>query len=150
MKKVKSREEIFLSASPNQTLQLARRFAKTIKPGTVLALIGNLGSGKTTFIKGIALGLGLKDVSEVKSPTFVLMHIYPTPIPLYHFDLYRLESLKEIRDIGFEEFANDPKAVTCVEWGEKAKGLLPARARSIFFEMTGEHERVIRLERGEK
>lgn len=79
-----------------------------------------MGSGKTTFVKGIALGLGLKKADEVKSPTFVLMHVYPTKIPLYHFDLYRLEGDKDYRAIGLEEFINHPAAISCIEWADKA------------------------------
>jgi len=122
------------SHSSKQTIQLGRAFAKKLKPGTVIALSGDLGSGKTTFIKGIALGLGLKNPDEVKSPTFALMHIYPTRIPLYHFDLYRLESLKEIQNIGFEEYTTDPSVITCVEWAEKANALLPSSAIRVVFE----------------
>lgn len=124
-------------------MALAKKFARTLKPGNVVALSGGLGSGKTTFIKGIALGLGLRDADEVKSPTFVLMHVYKTRIPLYHFDLYRLETPQEVEALGFEDFAGDPKAITCVEWAEKAKGLLPAAAREVRLEIAGENSRRI-------
>lgn len=125
------------------TVRLGKTFAKKLKPGTVIALSGGLGSGKTTFIKGIAVGLGLKDPDEVKSPTFALMHIYATKIPLYHFDLYRLEGLKEIQNIGFEEFAADPKAITCIEWAAKARSLLPSNVIQVVLETTGPNTRRI-------
>ncbi len=134
-----------ITQSEQETLETARVFAKSLKPGTVIALFGNLGSGKTTFIKGVALGLGLKNPDEVKSPTFALMHVYETKIPLYHFDLYRLESEKEIANIGFEEFINDPKAITCVEWAERAKGLLPKTHIRIELEVAGPTQRRIRI-----
>lgn len=124
-------------------MDLARTFAKTLKPGSVVSLRGNLGSGKTTFIKGVALGLGLKDSDEVKSPTFALMRLYETKIPLYHFDLYRLGSLGEIAHIGFEEFVNNPEVITCVEWGERAKDLLPASTISVELSVRGQAERRI-------
>lgn len=135
----------YLSHSEKETMKIAARFAKQLKPGSVVALEGTLGSGKTTFIKGMAAGLGLKDSGEVKSPTFVLMHIYPACIPLYHFDLYRLEGKKEIEGIGLDEFIHDPKAITCVEWAEKAGELLPDSAHHILFQVTGKRTRRIQF-----
>lgn len=129
-------------------MKIASRFAKKLEAGSVVALEGNLGSGKTTFIKGMALGLGLKDPDEVKSPTFVLMHVYPTRIPLYHFDLYRLEGKNEIEGMGLDEFIYDPEAITCIEWAEKARGLLPASAYCVSFEITGKRTRRIRFFEG--
>lgn len=134
------------SFSPDDTMKIAEDFARTLRPGTVIALHGNLGAGKTTFIKGLAQGLGLKKGHEVTSPTFALMHIYPTNPPLYHFDLYRLDSPKEIADIGFEEHINDPKAITCVEWAEKGEVFFPSSAIHVFFEPLHENERQIRIE----
>jgi len=130
--------------SPEETIQFAKAFAKEVTPGSVLCLEGRLGSGKTTFIKGLAMGLGLKNADrEVKSPTFVLMHIYPTQTPLYHFDCYRLEGEQELEDIGFEEFIRDPKGISCVEWAEKASHLIPAHAVHLKFETLGENDRKI-------
>lgn len=128
-----------------QTIAKAKQYAKTLQPGTVLALTGDLGSGKTTFIKGIAMGLGLKDQDEVKSPTFTLMHIYPTRIPLYHFDLYRLDRESDLHTIGFEDFVNDPSVIVCIEWAEKARKLLPRNTRRIQLEITGPRSRRIRF-----
>jgi tRNA threonylcarbamoyladenosine biosynthesis protein TsaE len=135
----------FTTQSEQETIETAKRFAKSLKPGSVVSLRGNLGSGKTTFIKGIALGLGLKNPDEVKSPTFALMHIYQTRPPVYHFDLYRLETAAEIANIGFEEFVNDPGAVTCVEWGERAQELLPASSIAVELEAAGPTTRRIRI-----
>ena len=133
----------FFSASSEETIAFAKKFAASLKPGNVVRLEGNLGSGKTTFIKGIALGLGLADPDQVKSPTFALMHVYPTVPPLYHFDLYRLATIGEIQNIGLEEFASDPSAVTCIEWAEKAAGLLPRTARRVRLETAGPQARRI-------
>ncbi len=137
-----------ISRSPHETIVFAEKFAKVLKPGTVISLEGNLGSGKTTFIKGIARGLGLSREEEVKSPTFVLMHIYPTSIPLYHFDLYRLETAKELEAIGFEEFIYNRKAISCVEWGEKAGGLLPKTSYHVELKFVNDHTREIRIKAG--
>ncbi len=124
-----------LTASAQETIDFAKCFARSLKPGDVLCLEGPLGSGKTTFVKGLAQGLGLKRSERVKSPTFVLMHVYKSKIPLYHFDCYRLSSTEELENIGFEDFVNDAKAISCVEWAGKAKGLIPSHASHIHFEI---------------
>ncbi len=129
------KKKVVSTSSPQETIEFGKRFAAGLKPGTVLCLEGQLGSGKTTFIKGLAEGLGLKHPSQVKSPTFVLMHIYETKMPLYHFDCYRLNSLEELENIGFQDFVNDPHAISCVEWAEKAGDLIPEGARHIRFEI---------------
>ena len=133
----------YISHSEKETIALAKKFAKTLKPGTVIALKGDLGSGKTTFIKGIAMGLGLKDPDEVKSPTFAIMHVYPTRPKLYHFDLYRFENSKEAEAIGFEEFTSDPAVISCVEWPERAAQLIPPSALRLSLEVAGENSRKI-------
>lgn len=129
--------------SPQETIEFAKRFASDLKPGNILCLEGPLGSGKTTFIKGLAQGLGLKHPEQVKSPTFVLMRIYKAKMPLYHFDCYRLDSTEELENIGFEDFVNDPRAITCIEWAEKAKSLIPVHARHIHFKIVDVMQRSI-------
>ncbi|MFA7255428.1 MAG: tRNA (adenosine(37)-N6)-threonylcarbamoyltransferase complex ATPase subunit type 1 TsaE [Candidatus Omnitrophota bacterium] len=136
-------EKHAVTNSPQETIEFAKRFARTLKPGSMLCLEGQLGSGKTTFIKGLAEGLGLKHPEQVKSPTFVLMHVYKAKVPLYHFDCYRLDSTEELENIGFEDFVNDPAAIACVEWAEKAKHLIPSHARHIRFEILDATQRRI-------
>ena len=131
--------------SPQETIEFAKHFAAGLRPGTVLCLEGQLGSGKTTFIKGLAEGLGLKRPEQVKSPTFVLMHIYKAKTPLYHFDCYRLNSLEELENIGFQDFVSDPNAISCVEWAEKAGDLIPETASHILFKILGASKRRIVL-----
>lgn len=131
--------------SPKETIEYAKKLAKSLSPGTVLCLEGQLGSGKTTFIKGLAEGLGLKHPEQVKSPTFVLMHIYKSKIPLYHFDCYRLDSLEELENIGFVDFVNDPQAISCVEWAGKAGDLIPEGACHIYFEILDASKRRITI-----
>ena len=89
--------------SEEETILFAENFARNLKSGDVVLLSGELGSGKTTFIKGIARAIGI-DQDEIKSPSFVIMNLYEGRIPLYHFDLYRLENNEDINDLGFEEF----------------------------------------------
>lgn len=132
-----------ISKSAEETMAIAENFAQSLKPATILALEGDLGSGKTTFIKGLAKGLGLADLDEVKSPTFALMHIYETVPPIYHFDLYRLESEKEIESIGFDEFLNQPATIICIEWAGRAEKFLPPSALRVKFEMIGPTDRRI-------
>lgn len=141
MKTIKTR-------SSRETQAAAKQFAKTIKPGSVIMLRGDLGSGKTTFVQGLAEGFGVDADQHVTSPTFVLMRIYKGKVPIYHFDLYRLESEGELEAIGFEEFINDTSAVCCVEWPEKAGSLMPSDAQTVELEITGKSERVIHLPEG--
>ena len=136
-----------LAKSLKETIDLGKKFSKDLRPGDVIALIGDLGSGKTTFIKGIALGLGLKSRDEVTSPTFALMHIYATHVPLYHFDLYRLETTKEIESIGLDEFLNDRSVICCLEWADRAKKMLPRKTLRISFKVKGPKTREITIEK---
>ncbi|MBI1910330.1 MAG: tRNA (adenosine(37)-N6)-threonylcarbamoyltransferase complex ATPase subunit type 1 TsaE [Deltaproteobacteria bacterium] len=109
---------LLISHSPKETRQFAANLAKKMKPGTVLALIGDLGSGKTTFVQGLAEGLGISKKYYVNSPTFTLINEYEGKIPLFHFDLYRLGSVKELADLGFEEYL-EKNGIVVVEWAEK-------------------------------
>lgn len=137
------KKQTIVTNSIQETIEFAKKFARKLKPGSILCLEGQLGSGKTTFVKGLAEGLGLKHPGQVKSPTFVLMHIYKAKIPLYHFDCYRLDSTEELENIGFQDFVNDPQAISCVEWAEKAKGLIPSHAKHIRFEILDAEQRSI-------
>ena len=139
------KKQTVITTSAHETVEFAKGFAADLEPGRVLCLEGQLGSGKTTFIKGIAEGLGLKHPEQVKSPTFVLMHVYKAKTPLYHFDCYRLNSLEELENIGFQDFINDPHAISCVEWAEKAGDLLPVTARHICFEILDTSRRRITI-----
>ena len=140
----------YISRSPKETIAFAKKFAKGLRSGAVLEFSGDLGSGKTTFIKGLALGLGLKDEDEVKSPTFVLMHIYPARIPIYHFDLYRLDTEKDIESVGLEGCLQDRSAITCVEWADKAPRFFPKDSLKINFQHAGRDCRKIVIEDGTK
>ena len=116
-----------ISHSVEETAALARSIASTLRPGSVLALCGDLGAGKTHFVKGIAAGLGGGDT--VTSPTFTLIHEYTGGrLPLFHFDFYRLEDETEAIKIGLEEYL-DGEGVCAIEWAEKFPALLPGGAR---------------------
>ena len=116
-------------------------------PGDVVCLYGDLGSGKTTFTQGIAKTLGLKHLPS--SPTFILMQQYKTSksdIPiLYHLDLYRLDTEKEIEQIGVSSLLDHNDGLLVIEWAEKAKSLLPDRRVDVFFSYGNIDDRLIRL-----
>lgn len=132
------------SKSPEETESIARDFARGLRKGDVLALKGNLGSGKTVFTKGLAIGLDIPQ-TEVTSPTYVLIHEYlGGRLPLYHFDFYRLETKQQIVDLDLEHYF-DGDGITVVEWGDKFESLIPERAKWFLFEVKSEKEREITL-----
>jgi tRNA threonylcarbamoyladenosine biosynthesis protein TsaE len=125
-----------ISNSAAETIAFGRQLAGRLKPGDVVALTGDLGAGKTCLVKGIALGLGVKQ--DVTSPTFTLIHEYP---PLAHVDLYRLDSAE---GIGLEEYLGGPW-ITVIEWAGKVESLLPANTLRIRLTVTGENTRQIEV-----
>jgi tRNA threonylcarbamoyladenosine biosynthesis protein TsaE len=124
-----------ITSSPAETIAFARQFATRLKPGDVVALSGDLGAGKTTFVKGFA--------GNVTSPTFTLIHQYPGPI--YHIDLYRLDTIEQALAIGIEDYLPAKDGITLIEWAEKIESLLPANTIRVSFEVTGENTRRIEV-----
>lgn len=104
--------------NPEETLQLGVSFGKQLKPGDVVLLFGDLGAGKTLLTQGISRGLGLGEKEYIRSPTFTLINEYKAKYPIYHIDLYRIESLAEIENLGLEEIFSG-NGVSIVEWAEK-------------------------------
>jgi len=118
-----------ISHSPQETFEFGKQFAARLKPGTVLALSGDLGAGKTHFVKGLAVGLDIE--TEATSPTFTLIHEYTGGrMPLFHIDLYRLEEPEEALNIGLDEYL-DSNGVTAIEWADKFESLIPDYATKI-------------------
>lgn len=112
--------------SEKQTLNLGKKFALELKGGEVIGLIGELGAGKTVFIKGLAQGLNIKNI--ITSPTFVLMKVYKIKGPiknLCHVDAYRLKSAQDLIDIGIKDYLNKKTVVTVIEWADQVKNILP-------------------------
>ena len=107
-----------LTKSPEETLVLGENLGKALKSGDIVLLFGDLGAGKTTFTQGISYGCGLPRAEYIRSPTFTLVNEYQGHSPIYHIDLYRLETREEIEGLGLEEilFAG---GITIVEWAEK-------------------------------
>ncbi len=129
-----------ISNSPEQTIEIARHIGEKLKGGALLALSGELGSGKTCFTKGLALGLGVGTEYQVTSPTFTLINEYPARCKLYHFDVYRLSSYSELEDLGFDEYLEDD-GVVVIEWAEKIAELIPPDSIFINFEYFDENSR---------
>ncbi|HVN67694.1 MAG TPA: tRNA (adenosine(37)-N6)-threonylcarbamoyltransferase complex ATPase subunit type 1 TsaE [Candidatus Sulfotelmatobacter sp.] len=130
----------FYSKSAVETLQLGRQIGSQLVSNDVIALTGQLGAGKTTLIQGIAEGAGVKDY--VTSPTFIIINEYQGRLPFFHVDLYRLDDLEQITELGIEEYFR--KGGVCViEWAEKLDGLLPKNAERIEMTIKGENEREI-------
>jgi tRNA threonylcarbamoyladenosine biosynthesis protein TsaE len=128
------------------TVRLGELLGQAVGPGDVVVLSGPLGSGKTVFVQGMAQGLGA-DSSQVHSPTFTLLHTYPGRLPLYHFDLYRLDSSDELLRLGFDEYLFDGEGVSAVEWGDKFADMMPEQALWVSFSTVPEEpsQRCIRL-----
>ena len=121
--------EILISKSESETISLGTNFAHKLKPGNVVAMYGDLGSGKTQFVKGICSAFGVEEV--VNSPTFTIVNEYHGTLPdsresltIFHIDLYRLKNIEEIFGIGFDEYL-ESGGICLVEWAEKLDGIIP-------------------------
>ncbi len=135
------RNRRIITHSAQETIAFAAEFAKTLKPSAVLCLFGELGAGKTTFVKGIVEGkIGLAP-ENVVSPTFVYLNVYQT---VYHFDLYRLHNCDEFLSLGFEEYF-DVGGICCIEWSERIVPLLPERAIYVTLSHLREETREIQI-----
>ena len=125
--------------SPEETAHLAGTIGKIIREGTVICLDGELGVGKTLFVRALARNLGVE--SDVTSPTFNLMNIYEAACPIVHFDLYRISSEEAREDIGFYEYAEATEGIVLIEWAEKFPDAMPADHLSVRIEALNDEER---------
>ena len=147
-------KEIFsvITKSEEETMLVGEKFAATASKGLVIKLIGDLGAGKTHFVKGFVKGLGSNKL--VTSPTFTLLNIYDDgKLPVYHFDMYRLNSLDEAIELGFDEYfdLNTLDGVALVEWPEKVEGLIKCNHIVIKIEKIDDKSRkIILLSGGDK
>lgn len=139
-----SPELVFETNSAEETIEVGRKLSSLLPERGAVLLIGNLGAGKTTLVKGIASDRGAADPDEVSSPTFPLIHEYGDPPRLFHVDLYRLDTEQEVLSLGLDEFL-DRKALTLIEWGERFPALWPANTPRIHLEHTGADCRRITL-----
>jgi len=133
----------FISSSPAETEAIARQIAEDLVAGSVLALKGDLGSGKTLFTQGLVAGLE-SDVT-VTSPTFTIVHEYQGGrLPVYHFDLFRLENRESAERLGLEDYFSSD-GVSVIEWADRFPDLIPEKARWISFEIKSERQRILTL-----
>jgi tRNA threonylcarbamoyladenosine biosynthesis protein TsaE len=134
---------VFQSRNTSETIRLGKRLGTVLQPGDVVALVGELGAGKTQFIKGLASGAGVGKPTYVSSPCFTLINEYPGRVPFYHMDLFRLESEKEVVGLGLEDYFQG--GITAIEWADKIPSLLPAEMLSIHIMYTGKNTRSIEI-----
>ena len=132
-----------ISHSEDETLALAEKILSLFTPDDLLVLSGELGAGKTLFVRGLAKGLGIDDMI-VNSPSYTIVNEYPGEKPMYHFDLYRLGDSSELVEIGWDDYL-EKKGLVVVEWGERAEEFLPNRYYRIDFEILNEQEREIKI-----
>jgi tRNA threonylcarbamoyladenosine biosynthesis protein TsaE len=125
-------EKKYISKSEEETKKIGESFAHSLRVGDILCLYGDLGGGKTTFVQGLAKGLGISQ--RIISPTFVLVREHDIQNgKFYHIDLYRLESRGQIKEIGLEEILNDKNGIVAIEWAERLGDLLPKKRLEIRF-----------------
>lgn len=139
----KNTEYTIATSSLEETRRLGERLGRLLKEGDIICLHGELGAGKTSFTQGIAKGMGVAK-AFITSPTFVIANEYKGRLALYHIDLYRLNNIAEIEDIGLSEYLKG-EAVTVIEWAEKAEGLLSEDRLSVYLESLGGDKRRLSL-----
>lgn len=133
---------IFYTTSSNETADIGLRIGSLLRTGDVVCLSGDLGAGKTILAQGIALGLAVNE--PVTSPTFTVMQMYEGRVPVFHYDLYRLNRPEELLDIGFEEYSGS-YGVSIIEWPDKFPDYMPTDALWISLSRVNERERKIEL-----
>jgi tRNA threonylcarbamoyladenosine biosynthesis protein TsaE len=134
-----------VTGSPDETERAGEALARRLGPGDVVALAGPLGAGKTCFIRGLARGLGV--TQTVTSPTFVLVNHYRGRLPVYHIDAYRIESLTEVLDLGFDEYVSGD-GVTLIEWADRLRPLVPPETIWVAISGVGDEPRRISIRGG--
>jgi tRNA threonylcarbamoyladenosine biosynthesis protein TsaE len=140
-----------ITHNKTETLDLAKEFAATLAPGDIVALYGDLGAGKTEFVRGVCDFFQVGDI--VSSPTFTIINSYIGVLPpdedeikMYHLDLYRINSPKELQEIGFDECLAAQDSIKLIEWAEKANGSLPRKRYSIVFRLDDKEEDMRKIE----
>jgi len=135
---------VIQTKSTLETIQIGKSIGSHLLPGDVVALVGELGSGKTQFIKGMATGVGVGKPTYISSPSFTLINEYPGRIPFYHIDLFRLEWEKEAEELGLEDYFQG-EGITAIEWADKIPALLPKEILLIRIAYTGKNIRSIEI-----
>ncbi len=136
-----------ISRSAEETHALGKAFGSTLAKGDVVAFFGDLGAGKTTFIRGLAEAVAGIDPRSVSSPTFTFLHVYDGLKTIYHFDLYRLPTEKEFLSSGFQDYF-ETDGICCIEWAEKIPSYLPSACYQVSISHAEEGTRKISMTRG--
>ena len=134
-----------VSTSPEQTRKIGEQLGRLLQTGTVVALVGGLGAGKTVLAQGLARGLGVGPDEYVSSPSFALVNQYRGRVPVFHIDTYRLENAAEMVALGYEDYF-DPRGVTIIEWADKVRELLPEKCLLVEMKILDQSTRELRLE----
>lgn len=138
--------EEFTSKSLAQTEDIARKLIQTFTKGSVIELEGNLGVGKTYFVKSFCKQLGIENSS---SPSFSIVNEYQSDIKIFHFDFYRINKVEELYDIGFDDYLNDQDSIIFIEWGELFEEVLPKQRFKLSINMNKDNSRQLNLFRYE-
>lgn len=138
-------EKVLITESPEETMDVATDLGRGLKEGDVVALVGELGTGKTTFVKGLARGFWIPE--EVLSPSFLLARTYRGKRVLHHLDLYRIRSEEELLEVGLTDLLPPEEGVTVVEWADRFPRLIPPSAMWVILEHLGEKKRKITIRR---
>ena len=136
-----------LTNTPEETEKVGEELASKLRGGDVIAMHGDLGAGKTAFVRGLARGLGIK--TRVTSPTFTIVNEYPGKIPLFHFDMYRLSDPDELYEIGWEDYL-DRGGICACEWSEVAPEAFPDYTINLWIKKTGDDSREITIDLGDR
>lgn len=138
---------VYYTSGPAETFDLGKKIAQSVSDGSVIAMFGGMGMGKTAFTRGLAEGLGI-DPKNVSSPTFAIVHEYSGERTLFHFDMYRIESWDDLYSTGFFDYL-DSSGVIAVEWSENIENALPDGYVKISFEKgEGDNDRIITVDGG--
>lgn len=132
----------FFTKSYEETEEIAFRLAQTLKGTEIIAMFGGLGAGKTAFTRGLARGLDVND--GVSSPTFALVHEYEGKFPIYHFDMYRINTFDDLYTTGFFDYMDN--GVMVIEWSENIENALPENCIRVYINVISENEREIEIE----
>jgi tRNA threonylcarbamoyladenosine biosynthesis protein TsaE len=133
-------KKIFYTSSAEETLTVGKSIGEKLKGGEIILLIGELGTGKTIFVRGLALGVGVKSIDEITSPTFTIIHQHDGKFTLYHVDLFRITCAEELYNLGLEEIMSGSNIIA-IEWAEKLGALTPKRCIKVFFQHLGGNKR---------
>jgi len=134
----------FTTNSAEETIELGRTLAAEMQPPKLVLLRGDMGAGKTTMVKGIAEAFQAASQDDVTSPTFTLIHEYRGPeVSVYHIDLYRIDTPRELDTLGLDELINDDRNIVLIEWGEKFPKLVKERDLEVAIERTGPESRKV-------